>query len=161
MKIAIFTNGGYKGFCDRDFEERPIFVDAERANEYGGYHVKVSDLESMGVYSSKVGQVPTEPGGGGTDYNPEAGVLFFMDHEVEVQKFGKVKVRILSDGGYPFKLGHNRTFPVIVNGHRSDDQLHTVSICEKDAKAIGMYVRDFNPSFCLAGHSFGTDAEIL
>lgn len=161
MKIAIFTDGGYKGFCDRDFEARPIIVDAERANEYGGYHVKVSDLESMGVYSSKVGQVPTEPGGGGTDYNPETGVLFFMDHEVEVQKFGKVKVRLLNNGGYMFKAG--RTFPVIVNGYRDPLSPQVVQVNNADMKAIGSeFISDYlNPSFCIVGHRFGVEAEIL
>lgn len=160
MKIAIYCNGGYKGFIDRDFEAHPVIVDAEPTERNGGYHVKVSDLEAMGVYSSEIGQVPKEPGGGGMDYNPETGRLFFMHHEVEVQKFGKVKVRLLNGGGYGFKEG--RTFPVIVNAHRHESQITTVSVNNEDARAIGiLYDGGINPSFCLVGHPFGIEAEIL
>ena len=159
MKIEIFCNGGYKGFTTNHF---PIVVDAVETERNGGYHVKVSDLEALGVYDSAIGQQPTEENGGGIDYNPKKGVLFFMHHEVEIAKFGKVKVRILESGDYPFKPNNNRTFPVIVNGYRDEDQLNTVSICEADALAIGMYVRGFDPTFCIEGHEyFGAEAEII
>lgn len=159
MKIEIFCNGGYKGFTTNHF---PIVVEAVETERNGGYHVKVSDLEALGVYDSAIGQQPTEENGGGIDYNPETGVLFFMHHEVEIAKFGKVKVRILESGDYFFKPEHNRTFPVIVNGYRHEYQLHTVSIMEADARAIGMYVNGFKPSFCLDGHKYyGAEAEII
>ncbi|WEY17711.1 hypothetical protein VC1_51 [Vibrio phage Vc1] len=68
-----------------------------------------------------------------------------------------VKVRLLNDGGYPFKAEHNRTFPVIVNGYIGDGYHGLVQVCYDDCKAIGMYPTEgkdypFYP---------GTEAEIV
>lgn len=163
MKIAIYAHGGYKGFTTEPTEENPIIVDAVSAGSNGGVHVKVADLELLDVYSSAVGQA--QAGDACPDYNPrhnpEEARLFFMAHEIEVQKFGKVKVRIMHDGSYPFRPEHNRTFPVIVNGYRDKGVPYCVRVNEADARAIGMYVDGFDPTFCLVGHILGKDAEIL
>lgn len=168
MKIAIHTNGGYVGFRGHNFKRHPIIVDAVPSGNNGSAHVKVADLELLGVYSSAAGLAQVD--GACPDYNPDysadVATLFFMAHEFEVlnsevQKFGKVKVRILHDSGYPFRPEHNRTFPVIVNGYRDEDMPHCVHVNEADARAIGMYVDGFDATFLLAGNNYEADAEIL
>lgn len=72
----------------------------------------------------------------------------------------KVKIRIISGGGYPFKPGNNRTFPVIVNGTHEEGE-YFVSVNSADGLAIGMYCPGFDPSFCIEGHQGGASAEIV
>lgn len=158
MKIALVTDGGYKGFTIKPTEKRPVFVEAEYLSEFDDYDVKVSDLVALGVYSIEKGLAS-----GLLDFDLKTGTIYF--HSREVEKMGKVKVRILNEGGYSWRDGHNRTFPVIVNGYRDERYFDCVHIDNADAKAIGVYIRKddnlFNPTFCLEGHLFGAEAEIL
>ena len=72
-----------------------------------------------------------------------------------------IKIRILNNGGYCFKSEHNRTFPVVVNGFIPEGYTDVVCIKNADAKAIGMYVTDNEPTFCLKSHPYGEEAEIV
>lgn len=68
----------------------------------------------------------------------------------------KVKIRILNAGGYPFKKEHNRTFPVIVNGHIDERYPDIALVNFEDTQAIGMYTTSGDYPFII-----GTEVEVV
>lgn len=155
MKIAIFTNGGYKGFTREITKEKPIIVDAAKVEHIGGgFKVKVADLVALDVYSILKGQVSD---GGvnsfqGCDFNPVYGTLYFLDYEVEVidepvcvsmgvareqmDMVGvdsvKAKVRLKCDGGYSFR---RKDWGVVVTAELN--RCGYVEVFGKELRAIG------------------------